>query len=440
MVIQKILNIVAFVNPTGNYENIAEVTASDNFDPDSTPGNGVTTEDDYSSVITDPIAVSDLEISKTVDNTSPFVGTNVVFTLTVTNNGPSVSTGVEVTDLLPTGYVFVSDDSAGAYDPLTGIWTVPDIISGGTSTINITAFVLATGFYNNQAEITATDNVDLDSDVNTSYGVDDLADGIADDDEIIIVVTPIPVSDVSLVKTVNDLNPTTGDIVTFTLTVHNDGPSDATGIDVEDIVPDGYGNITNINNGGILTGNTIVWSGLNVANAADVFLQFDAEVLTTGINYFNQAEIIGADNVDPDSNFNESYNIDDLGDGIADDDESILDTIIINFLPTAFDDNVFVVENTSDNPIMVLLDNGNGADDFGRDGPSSVPIVITTPPANGSVVVNDNGTPNDPTDDFVEYTPNPDFVGLDSFTYTIEDGQGLIGSPSWRYLYCNSIC
>ncbi len=116
--------------------------------------------------------------------------------------------------------------------------------------------------------------------------------------------------------------------------------------------------------------------------------------------------------------------------GSADDDESILDTIIINFLPTAFDDNVFVVENTSDNPIMVLLDNGNGADDFGRDGPSSVPIVITTPPANGSVVVNDNGTPNDPTDDFVEYTPNPDFVGLDSFTYTIEDGQGLIGSPT----------
>jgi len=233
---------------------------------------------------------------------------------------------------------------------------------------------------------------------------------------------------VNLIKTVSDLNPTTGDIITFTLTVHNDGPSDATGISVEDIVPDGYGNITNINNGGILSGNTIVWAGINIANGADVFLQFETEVLTTGTNYFNQAEIINADNVDPDSNFNESFNTDDLGDGLADDDESILDTIIINFLPTAFDDNVFVVENTLDNPIMVLLDNGNGSDDFGRDGPSSVPIIIATPPTNGSVVVNDNGTPNDPTDDFVEYTPNSDFVGIDSFTYTIEDGQGLIGS------------
>ena len=77
---------------------------------------------------------------------------------------------------------------------------------------------------------------------------------------------------------------------------------------------------------------------------------------------------------------------------------------------------------------MVLTDNGNGNDDFGRDDPSGVPIIIATSPTNGSAVVNDNGTPSDPTDDFIEYTPNPDFVGIDSFTYTIEDGQGLIGS------------
>ena len=42
-----VLNITATVNPTGVYTNTAEVTASDNTDPDSTPNNGVTTEDDY---------------------------------------------------------------------------------------------------------------------------------------------------------------------------------------------------------------------------------------------------------------------------------------------------------------------------------------------------------------------------------------------------------
>ena len=436
------INIIALVNPVGTYTNTVEITASDNFDPDSTPGNGITTEDDYATIDVNPIAVSDLEISKTVDNSSPFVGSNVVFTITVTNNGPSDATGVQVTDALPSGYTFVSDDSGGTYNSGTGIWTVPTIsrlAGSNTSTLNITALVLANGVaadYENFAEVTASDNVDFDSDPTVSFGVDDLSDGIADDDESSVVVTPIPVSDLSLVKTVNDLNPTTGDIITFTLTVTNDGPSDATGVSVEDVVPDGYGNITNINNGGTLTGNTITWSGLSIANAANVVLQFDVEVLDSGTNtttsYYNQAEIIASDNVDFDSDVTESFDVDDDNNGNLndDDDESIVDTIIINFLPTAFDDNVQVVENTVDNPLLVLLDNGNGPDDFGRDGPSMNPIVITTPPSNGTAVVNDNGTPNDPTDDFVEYTPNPDYVGPDSFTYTIEDGQGLIGSPT----------
>jgi len=435
------LNITAFVNPIGDYLNTTEVTVSDNFDPDSTPGNGDDTEDDYAEVLTDPIPVSDIELSKTVDNLTPFVGTNVVFTLQVTNNGPSEATGVEVTDLLPAGYTYVSDDT-GAYNETIGVWTVPSIPSGNVETINITALVLANGVaadYDNFAEVTASDNVDFDSDPATSFNVDDIGDGLVDDDEDFVEVRPIPVSDLSIVKTVNDLNPTTGDIVTFTLTVRNDGPSNVTGVAVEDVIPDGFGNITNITNGGVLSSNTITWSGLSIANATDLVLQFDTEVLTTGTNtttsYYNGAEITASDNVDFDSDFNESFDTDDGADGIADDDESIVDTIIINFLPTAFDDDVFVVENSIDNSIAVLLDNGNGADDFGRDGASNNTIVITTPPANGTATVNDNGTPTDPTDDFVVYTPNVDFVGLDTFVYRIEDGQGLIGTTVGDYSF-----
>jgi gliding motility-associated-like protein len=45
--------------------------------------------------------------------------------------------------------------------------------------------------------------------------------------------------------------------------------------------------------------------------------------------------------------------------------------------------------------------------------------LTTTNPANGVVTINGNGTPNDPTDDVVTYTPNPDYNGPDSFTYTV---------------------
>ena len=51
-------------------------------------------------------------------------------------------------------------------------------------------------------------------------------------------------------------------------------------------------------------------------------------------------------------------------------------------------------------------------------------IVSTTAPANGGVVVEDAGTPADPSDDFVTYTPNPGFEGVDTFTYTIQDPDG----------------
>ncbi|MFG6106619.1 Ig-like domain-containing protein [Leptothoe sp. EHU-05/26/07-4] len=44
--------------------------------------------------------------------------------------------------------------------------------------------------------------------------------------------------------------------------------------------------------------------------------------------------------------------------------------------------------------------------------------------SNGSVEINNNGTPADSSDDFITYTPDAGFVGTDSFTYEINDGQG----------------
>ena len=50
--------------------------------------------------------------------------------------------------------------------------------------------------------------------------------------------------------------------------------------------------------------------------------------------------------------------------------------------------------------------------------------MITSQPSNGTVIVNDNGTPDDPTDDTVTYTPNAGYSGNDSFSYQICDSDG----------------
>ncbi len=42
-------------------------------------------------------------------------------------------------------------------------------------------------------------------------------------------------------------------------------------------------------------------------------------------------------------------------------------------------------------------------------------------PSNGTVVVNDGGTPDDISDDTITYTPNDGFNGTDTFEYTVCD-------------------
>jgi len=69
---------------------------------------------------------------------------------------------------------------------------------------------------------------------------------------------------------------------------------------VTDPVPDGFDSITNISNGGVLTGNTITWSGLAVAAGTDMSLTFDAQVLLHG-DHQNIAEVTSATEFDPDS-------------------------------------------------------------------------------------------------------------------------------------------
>lgn len=82
---------------------------------------------------------TDLAVTKTVDDSTPGEGSNVVYTLSVVNNGPENATNVSLTDVLPAGVTYVSDD--GAYNSGTGVWTIGNLNNGATATLNITASV-----------------------------------------------------------------------------------------------------------------------------------------------------------------------------------------------------------------------------------------------------------------------------------------------------------
>jgi hypothetical protein len=83
--------------------------------------------------------------------------------------------------------------------------------------------------------------------------------------------------------------------------------------------------------------------------------------------------------------------------------------------PTAADDSASTVENVPVTIDVLANDTAN----FYAINPASVQIV--TAPANGSVQIN-------PANGAVTYTPNPDFVGNDSFQYTVADIHGNVSN------------
>ncbi|MHB0955706.1 MAG: S8 family serine peptidase [Pirellulaceae bacterium] len=85
--------------------------------------------------------------------------------------------------------------------------------------------------------------------------------------------------------------------------------------------------------------------------------------------------------------------------------------------PTAVDDTYRVSASSSDNQLQVLLNDLPGV-------LGTMQITTVTTPGSGTATVNNNGTPANPLDDFILYTPDGSFAGLDSFQYTIGNANG----------------
>ncbi|MGB3142548.1 MAG: Ig-like domain-containing protein, partial [Maribacter sp.] len=89
--------------------------------------------------------------------------------------------------------------------------------------------------------------------------------------------------------------------------------------------------------------------------------------------------------------------------------------------PNSNNTNINVVDDVAstdvNTPVDIdILDNDSGIPTDGT--------LTTSDPDNGTVQINDNGTPDDITDDTITYTPIEDFEGTDTFDYTVCDAMG----------------
>ena len=124
------------------------------------------------------VAPTDADLSLTLApaGLSPATGLNTFIDVNINNNGPSDGTGVVVNFQLPSGLTFVSDDASGAYNSITGVWTVGSVPAGTSPRLRILAEVEAVGSFALAAEVAAVDQNDPDStpgNATTAPGEDD---------------------------------------------------------------------------------------------------------------------------------------------------------------------------------------------------------------------------------------------------------------------------
>ena len=112
-------------------------------------------------------------------------------------------------------------------------------------------------------------------------------------------------ADLAVTKAVDNATPLVGSNVAFTVMVTNNGPQNATDVQVTDLLPSGYTLVSANPGAGSYNIATHVWTISSLNNGAGVSLQIIATVLGTG-NYINTATLTASNPADPNAANNQA--------------------------------------------------------------------------------------------------------------------------------------
>lgn len=266
---------------TGSIANTAEVSGT-NFDPELA--------NNESAANTGVEQVADLAIIK---NAPPSAkpGEQLSYTLEVENKGPSTSNPTTVTDILPAGISYISDDGGCDVSALPAIsCDLGSLPNGATRTIHlVTQIIATTGSIQNTAKVDGP-----------------LPDSEPANDEASTTTTVEPVSDLALTKTAGVAAVKAGEQITYTLAVENKGPSASNPTTVTDALPSQLSYVSD--NGGCDTSAlpTINCDLGELANGATKSVQIVAEVNAGASGEIENSAQVSGPNTDPEPATDES--------------------------------------------------------------------------------------------------------------------------------------
>ena len=168
---------------------------------------------------------SDLQIEKKVNNANPDILDTISYTLLINNNGPDTASNIKMQDILPAGLDLVSVSSHN-YSSLNGTWYIQSLDINSQASLYLTVTVLEESegmAITNTVQIINFDETDTNSLNNTSYAV--------------INVKQRSYLNLSIKKSVNKASAMPGDTIQYQINVTNHGPSSASNITIEDLLP-----------------------------------------------------------------------------------------------------------------------------------------------------------------------------------------------------------
>ncbi|MEA2570171.1 MAG: hypothetical protein QOI24_2172 [Acidobacteriota bacterium] len=221
-----VFTLVAQVSPSlnnGPGGTIQQTFVTSNDAQDSTQANNTT------QVTTTYTTLTSNLVATNSDAPDPVVpGNTITYTQTITNNGPDAAANAKMIQTLPAGVTFQSMVAPGGWS-----CTMPAVGAGGTINCSIASLANA-----GSASFTVVVNVTA-----TSGSISETVTASSDNFDNVIgnnsatAVTTIDSADLSIAKTTGATSVAPGGTVTYTITIHNAGPSSATSVVMTDTLP-----------------------------------------------------------------------------------------------------------------------------------------------------------------------------------------------------------
>ncbi len=230
------LSITATVNRTQAMVNQASKSAAGEED-----GNG---SNNTATVRLNGAPLSDIQVSESVDDDTPAISQNVIFTVTAKNAGPATATGVVLTSNLPAGLTHVTNaPSQGTYVPGTGTWSVGTLASGASATLSLTLTnTVATTVAQTFTKTMATEQ-----------------DLVAGNNAASVLLNPtVPEVDLALSKISMQEPVASGLNFSYVIVATNLSAGSATGVVVTDMLPAGVSLVSSATTQGSCSGLTTV--------------------------------------------------------------------------------------------------------------------------------------------------------------------------------------